>query len=132
MDKFTLWRRWYHYKSRFGNEYNGVNEKSVRVGLICGIITDQVRESVHWCQQGVRAVWKIRVPSSPITRAKSSLLCDSEFVDWVALLCDARVQWRVFDRIRGVGCFAVRRESTTESGCGVANRRAKELLRPGA
>ena len=34
-----------------------------------------VRESVHWCQQGVRAVWEIHALSSPITRAKSWRLC---------------------------------------------------------
>ena len=27
------------------------------------------------------------------------------FVEWVALLCDARVQWRVFDRLRGLKMF---------------------------
>ena len=36
---------------------------------------------------------------------------DSEFADWVALFCDARVQRIVFDRIGGVGYLALRRES---------------------
>ena len=73
------------YKAGFGTEYKGN--------------IDQVRESVPWCQQGVRAVWEIHALSSPITRAKSLRLC-------------TQVSRQ---RICGVGCLALRRTSTMES-----------------
>ena len=34
MDKVNLWRKWFHFCTRFGKEYNGGNEKSGRVGEI--------------------------------------------------------------------------------------------------